>query len=755
MTILDQIRGLASQGISRAGVEATVGRSLTKDELQAYRKAATMRRLKRAKEAQEAARRKREEMERRGRETLDSLFEGTAWPDEMKKPLSSTERSHNFRARGRELGEIPIIANPLRRLAAKWSLLKFGITYCMGPDKMIKRPPSPRMVKFVDALQQTIEHGGNRHVRWPRGKGKSTWLKVAAIWALVFGFHDFVVIIAATKPMAEIAVDEIWKFCTEDPIFAEDFPEFAKPLADVSLTPQRCRVQTYKGVKTHICENARYAYKRFATLQGFPQTGGIIAARGTDQAIRGLNIDSKRPSFIFLDDPQTDEDAKSTGRNGRVDKIEARIQGALQGLGETNKTISAVMASTPIEPNDISERYADPERHGEWLTTTETLVVSFGPKEWITAYLREVARDNAVHDVLLTRSRAFYIAHRAEIEQGVEMMDNQDYDDTLEVSAYQHALNRLHVMKAKAFYAECQMKPTTAQGVFKLSADKVAEHVNGFPLGIIPPQCDQGVLAFCDINDDEGLRWELGAFGAGRIVAVLAYGRYPKDGSLIPDGTPLSAKPKFLAPAMREVARAIKSVRLQSANGIETVRGICFDGGWLTDTVAQICAELDGKDGVAVCWSKGFASQQYSRYHHERAKVTKGLRAAEECHTWATANGQYLAFNTDYWKETSQSSFLAPPLAESSSSFYGTDKVEHFEFAAEVAAEELESKVEDRRCGSIWKWKVNGMNHYGDCHAGLMVFGAIRGNFDPVARLTASDVMTAAKLKRKVRYVVE
>ena len=48
MTILDQIRGLASQGISRAGVEATVGRSLTKDELQAYRKAATMRRLKRA-----------------------------------------------------------------------------------------------------------------------------------------------------------------------------------------------------------------------------------------------------------------------------------------------------------------------------------------------------------------------------------------------------------------------------------------------------------------------------------------------------------------------------------------------------------------------------------------------------------------------------------------------------------------------------------------------------------------------------------
>ena len=713
-------------------------------------------RIAKSKAAQEAKRRAREAADAAGEAAIRARLDGTSW-DALPglRPLSATERSHNFRARGRELGEIPNVADPLRRLSAKWSLLSFGLTYCMGPDKMIKRRPSPRMVKFVDALQQTIEHGGNRHVRWPRGKGKSTWLKVAAIWALVFGLRRFVVIIAATKPMAEVAVDEIWKFCTEDTLFAADFPMFAVPLADVALTPQRCRVQTYKGVKTHICENSRYAYKRFAILQGYPQTGGIIAARGADQAIRGLNIDSNRPDFIFLDDPQTDEDAKSTGRDGRVDKIEARIQGALQGLGETNKTIAAVMASTPIEPNDISERYADPDRHSEWLTTTETLVVKFGPKELITQYLKELQKDNAVHDVLLTHSRAFYVAHRAEIEQGVEMMDDQDFDPQLEISAYQHALNRLHTMKPKAFYAECQMKPTAAQGVYKLDASKVAERVNGVPFGIVPPPCDQGVLAYVDVNDDEGLRWEIGAFGAGRIVAVLAYGRYPAGGNLIPDGIPLSMKPKYLAPAMRTVARVIKSVRLQSAAGPEAVRGICFDGGWLTETVAQVCAELDGQDGVAVAWSKGFSATGYSRYHHEKAKVTEGLRAAEECHTWATANGQYLAINSDYWKEISQTSFLAPPLSESSSSFYGDDPSAHFEFASEVAAEELQAKIEDRRYGSIWRWKTTGLNHFGDTHAGLLAFGAIRGNFDPISRIAAADVAAAAKLRRKVRYVVE
>ena len=712
-------------------------------------------RLEKARLAKAEAKRRREEADAAGEAAIRSRLDGTSWDALAGTPLSSTERSHNFRARGRELGEIPNIANPLRRLAAHMSLLEFGLSYFMGPDKMLKRPPSPRMVRFVRALQETIEHGGNRHVRWPRGKGKSTWLKIAAIWAQVEGYRHFVVIIAATKPMAEVAVDEIWKFCTEDPDFAADYPEFAKPLADVALTPQRCRVQTYKGVKTHICENARYSYKRFAILQNFPQTGGIIAARGADQAIRGLNIDSNRPDFLFLDDPQTDEDAKSTGSGGRVDKIEARIQGALQGLGETNKTIAAVMASTPIEPNDISERYSDPERHGEWLTTTETLVVRFGPKDWITAYLREVAKDNAAHDVLLTRSRAFYNAHRAEIEQGVEMMDDQDFDPMLEVSAYQHALNRLHIMKAKAFYAECQMKPTAAQGVFKLAADKVSAQINGFPLGTVPPQCDRHIIAFCDVNDIVGLRWEIMAFGAGRVTATLAYGRYPAEGRLYPEGTPLAAIPAFLKPAMRTVASAIRDATFVRGAEELHVSALCFDGGWQTETVANVCTELSALGGMPVVWSKGFDSRHYSRSLHERAKATEGCRAAEECHTWLTANGRYLAYNADYWREVSQSSFLAPPLAPSSSSLWGSDAAIHFDFASEVAAEELEAKVSDVRYGDIWKWKVTGPNHYGDSHSGCMVFGAIRGDFDPVAKIAAADVIAAAKAKRRVRYAFD
>lgn len=711
-------------------------------------------RLRKVRAAQEEARRKREEADAAGEARIRELLTGTAWPDQHQLPLTATERSHRFRAKGRELGKIPAPRNPYRVWACGISLLQFGLTYFLGPDKMIHRRPSPRMMAFVSALEQTIRFGGNRHVRWPRGKGKSTWLKVAAVWALVYGYRRFVVIIAATRPMAEVTVDEIWKFCSEDPGFAADFPEFAVPLADVALTPQRCKVQTYMGRKTHITENAKYSFKRFATLEGFPHTGGIIAARGADQAIRGLNIDSRRPDFIFLDDPQTDEDAKSTGPDGRVDKIEKRIQGALLGLGETNRMIAAVMASTPIEPGDISERFADPERHGEWLTTTETLVVKFGPKELISAYLREIAKDNAAHDVLLSGSRAWYIEHRAEIEAGVEMMDEQDYDPDLEVSAYQHALLRLHIMKSKAFYAECQMRPSRAQGVFKLEAVKVASRVNGYEFGVVPPQCDHGIVAFCDVNDIVGLRWEIMAFGSGRVTATLAYGRYPVDGPLYPEGTPRSAIASYLLPAMRQVAAAVRAASFLRADGTSAkVAAICFDGGWQTETVAIGCEEITKTVGIPAVWSKGFSAKLYSRNYHEKAKVTEGCRAAEECHTWITANGHYLAFNADYWKEVSQTSFLAPPLAPSSSSLWGSDTNFHYDYAGEITAEQLESKVSDVRYGDIWKWKVTGDNHYGDTHAGCMVFGAIRGDFDPVTKLAAENVSEAAKQRKKVRYV--
>ena len=65
------------------------------------------------------------------------------------------------------------------RERCRFDLLEFGLAYCVGEydgmkKPILKRPPSPRMIRFVLKLQDKILHGGLKHVRWPRGKGNGT-----------------------------------------------------------------------------------------------------------------------------------------------------------------------------------------------------------------------------------------------------------------------------------------------------------------------------------------------------------------------------------------------------------------------------------------------------------------------------------------------------------------------------------------------------------------------------------------------------
>ena len=715
-------------------------------------------RLEKARLAQAEARRKRAEANSRALANIARHLAGTV-PIGTARPmsLSATERSKKFRAKGREIGRIPRVRHRRVRESCRFDLLRFGLTFCMdsyeGMKPLLKRPPSPRMVRFVRALQEKVLHGGLKHVRWPRGKGKTTWVKIAIIWAALYGHKFFIVVVEKTKGMAHVVVEEVWKRIHLSPLLSADFPEFAVPMHDVMLSPQRMRVQTCNGRPTYMRQDvSRFHFYKLPTVDGFPNTGAIIAYRGADQALRGINIDSARPDFYFIDDPQTEEDARNPKT---VEKIEKEITSAVLGSGELSERISAVMASTPIEPNDVSETFADPIKHPEWETETERLVLKFGPKTAMSAYMKMLAVDQGA-------AHAHYLANRAEIEAGVEMMDDGDFNPLTECSAYEHALYMLFTMKASSFYAEMQMVPLKAQGIYKLTAKTVRSRVNGVPFGEVPRECGHGALAFVDVNAEAGLRWEIAAFGAGRVVATLAYGQYPAEGRrLYPSGLPESAIPGYLAPAIREVARRIMATRLVDADGgTVTVDGICFDGGWQTETVASTVAELNA-DGLVAVWSKGFSSRDYSINHHEKAASGKidGLKAAEECHLWATSNGTFLAFNSDYWKEVSQTSYLAEPLAPSSSSFYGDDPNIHIDFAQEVCNEELQAKERSTRYGSIWTWKKTkgAPNHYGDVHAGVMVYGAIRAYFDPVVAVVSADGLgkqISTRRKRR-RYVYE
>lgn len=730
-------------------------------------------RLKRAKAAQVAARQKRRADAESARANIDRWLEDTypigsaeaylaAHPNALAaaQSLTSTERARAFRARSREIPPIPPPADPWARLMCQWSLLRFGLTFCMGSypgmeKPLLKRPPSPRMERFVYALQWKIFFGGLKHVRWPRGKGKTTWVKIAILWVILYHHKHFPVVVEKTKGMAQIVVEEIWKRIYLSPKISASFPEFAIPMRDVEFTPQRARVQTYRGKRTEMKINSiSFNYYKLPTLAGYPNTGALIAYRGADQAIRGINIDSARPDFFFIDDPQTDTDATNPRT---VARIEGEITAAVLGSGELSERISAVMASTPIEPDDVSETFADPHKHPEWETDTEKLVVSWGDRELANRYIELLdhaaacpASETAEKVRRADAARTFYAEHRADIERGAEMMDDGDFDPRTEMSAYHHALWLLHTMKPRKFNAELQMRPSRAQGLYKISPDLVASRVNGYPFGTVPAVCDRGILAFVDVNIAAGLRWEVGAFGTGRICATLAYGQFPGENvRLVPEGIPASAVPGYLKPAMYTVAKTILSTRFMSEDGRALpVLGVCFDGGYERQAVSEAVRELNRRHGARLFWwSRGTSTDQFPRHQHEKAcngfefeivddltgaTFKERMKGGDNCFTWRGVHGTHIVYNSDYYKEVSQTSYLAQQLSPSSSSFWGDKSLPHFKFALEICAEQLVAKDYTAKRGTAYTWRkeANRPNHFGDTHAGLLAFASLTGAFD-------------------------
>ncbi|MEO1984754.1 MAG: hypothetical protein ABGZ24_29910, partial [Fuerstiella sp.] len=70
-----------------------------------------------------------------------------------------------------------------------------------------------------------------------------------------------------------------------------------------------------------------------------------------------------RPSLVVLDDPQTDESARSLSQCANREAI---LAGAVLGLAGPGKKISGIMPCTVIRPDDMADNILDRDKHPEW-----------------------------------------------------------------------------------------------------------------------------------------------------------------------------------------------------------------------------------------------------------------------------------------------------------------------------------------------------------------------------------------------------
>ena len=612
-----------------------------------------------------------------------------------------------------DIKPIPKVRDRARRERCAASLVEFAREYC---GTVFERAPSAKLEDYARQIQSAIEGAGQIHVRMARGAGKTTWVKAALAWGLVTGRLHYTVVFAASAQLAAAIVADVWGVFESGGAFAEDWPEVAWPIEKAGGLPQRFAAQHYGGQRTAMRRNR--AEIVLPTLPGSQCSGGVLVARGAGSKTRGLVRGKRRPDFVLLDDLQSREDAANVER---IAKLSAWIDGDVQGLAGA-RLLNAVMTSTPIVAGDLSEQYADPAAHPEWKLV-EYRLLDGEPEHadlWQEyAALWKSARQSG--DMAFRDATAFYSAHRADMDAGLDVLDPGKYDSRLELSGIQHAWNQRLTMGEDAFRAEYQLEVRAAVGTLQITPGLVASRLNGSPRGTMPPGTIQCV-AFCDVNATVGISWACVAFGPHGAAAVVDYGRYPGGWRrLVPEGVTEAETQRLIAAGLSETLRRLLDASIPTADGVrERIAAVWVDAGWQRRVVQRVVTVFRQRTGRLVWASTGMAHDRYNA--HGRHVIQRGDGVDHR----SLDGDRWFVHDADRWRERGQRAWLGEPGQSGALSLPGNDPREHADFAAEVCAENLAEKITDVRGMEhyFWTQRPGAGNHWLDALTGCMAMGS-------------------------------
>lgn len=684
MTTNEQIAALASQSnISMKMVEATIGHSLSPEEKQIFLKAKTVAELKRAQK-------------------------------KARGPMSSAERVRKHNAKANDIGEIPPCANPSDKEACRFDLEHFGWTYCR---EFLKHRASEKIKReLILPIQSAILSGGQIGDMFGRGTGKTTWVQqIAGLWAALYGHRRFLVMISASKGLAKKNLKNVKRLLLSSKKLAEDFPAEVLALQQLGGVSQRAASQTYHGEPTEIewgSEQIRFPVLRApdGSLVG-EGCGAIIAVTGIGGAIRGANEGGQRPDYLILDDPQTKADAASPSS---VKKIIEYIESDALMLAGHDRVISAFITITPQRFGDVAYELAS-DRHPEWEFRVCPFIDRFPPRwdKLVTDFCAVFYEDLARHDQAHKGARDWYLEHRDEFK-GISVVDELQFDPKMEVDVVHHLLNLRAKIGERSFNAEILMQVADINTQISINTDIVTQATNGFPRLKMPPGISKGLVAFADINSQagKGISWVVVAFGKKRAASVVAYGRYPEDGSaLVLPNASEQEKVRGFTVGMKNVAKEIALLDIRDSKNVRRFPKVLgFDRGFEPAIVQRVLMNLRQKVALpfALISTKGVG---------DTFRPRKDEIVYSGDHVWGsnTELGEYITVVSAYWREKMQSGFLETPLMPGSLSLYGTDPIAHATIANEICAERLMRRYFDKQGRVKWDWiKVSEDNHFGD-----------------------------------------
>ena len=655
---------------------------------------------------------------------------------------------------GRDIGTLPAPVNPVRRTAAGTNFRFFCESYFPATFHL---PWSPDHLKVMAKIEEAVLKGGLFAMAMPRSTGKTTLCECACLWAMLYGHRDFVCLVGSDEGHAMDMLESIKTELDGNELLAGDFPEVCLPIQALDGIANRCSGQLYQEERTHIGWTAKDIalptlkpaswfedplLRPFVDEEGYSlASGAIVKVAGITGRIRGMKFKradgrSARPSLVVIDDPQTDESARSLSQCATRESI---LAGAVLGLAGPGKKISGIMPCTVIRPGDMADNILDRDKHPEWNGERTKMVYAFPANEKLWTRYAEIRAESLRIGHGGWEATEFYRENRQAMDEGavVAWPERHNYD---ELSAIQHAIN-LKLQDEAAFFAEYQNEPLPEEVAEDdlLSAEHVAAKINRLGRGAIPLGCNHATM-FIDIQA-KLLFYVIAAWEDDFTGYVIDYGSYPdqKRGYFtlrdarhtLATAAPSTGLEGSIYAALETLTNQQLSKKFKRDDGADIQIERCLiDANWgvSTDVVYQFCRQSSHSAIVLPSHGRfvGASSVPFSEY-----KRKLGDRVG---HNWRIPNVQgkrairHALFDANYWKTFCHARLAVAMGDRGCLSLFGDNPERHRLFAEHITAEYRVKTAGRGRTVDEWKLRPEASeNHWLDCLVGCAVAASIQG----------------------------
>lgn len=628
---------------------------------------------------------------------------------------------------------------------------------------------------MIVAIGNALRNGGDQSIAASRGEGKTTIAERLALKYVLQGSANYIVIFAATGPMAETILDSLNTYICDNERLIADYPEVCIPVNDIQGAKQKALSQRANGERVDNRQPFEMAELRyswcgnefiFPDVPGSPSARAVIATRGLDAAVRGIKRRGKRPKLAIIDDPDTEDTARS---EEQAKKLERRIDAAIGGLGGQRRSIGRVILTTLQSRTAVSYKLTDPKQKPTFKGRRYRYLIAPSQRqdmcdEYVAMRLDDLQQrdeSGADADPFARRSHAFYLENRDKIESGVVVSNANRYDaSTLadgsqaECSAFQAYLNLIAKLGPEVVATEYDNDPPEESAVIEsgLSPTRIQKQLNGYDRLVVPPGCTT-ITVGVDVRK-VALHWVARAWQPDATGHTIDYGVHEVHGTQygVDDGVDEAVRKSILS-----LVEQLKDAGFCDTSGeVKPIDLILVDAGWRTDAVYAACAEVGlgimpvmGFGKSSGCTQANFSLAQRSSMDK---RIGDGWFLSRRGRLWLVCS------DADRWKTWEHDRWMTSGGKPGSMQLFGEpshptqrlsdDEKSHHAYARHITNE---SEVEEPHKGTVRRrWKAKSDNtHWLDASCYSSVAASIRG-----IRLAKSSaaVTDAARASQSPRH---